>query len=444
MRRYRFHCLGLVILELALSGFSTAMAGPAPPVVPVRSTVVSASQRFRVTSTNPVLAAWMATQADQMAARLAEWIGQPLPFPGAPLRVVVRADPASPAGRMARAQGWGAEGLQQQLVLVNPEALMEEDWLEGLAAILLQRYAEARRKATRQADPVEIPEWFSAGLARQTSQRLREEDVELIRRQAGGAAWNLGEVASWITLPAGPCEEKTVCGQVAGWLLAQPDRARILQQALQRCADGRGLDEAWLNAPWPAEAKGVARQDWAAWCRRKPVLRREGSAVEADQLEMLRQVLRVHPAAEGLPTAERLPDPLTPERMIDSRHEAWMPALAARLHDRVRDLPTGSVPELQPVIEAYAVFFAELHREACVGWLTRRLTRANSRAYLLQLLKAADRDAARMDRILRERRAFLDAWDARTTPPATAPTAIQPGQSPWQEYLDAWEASTRP
>lgn len=417
------------------------MAGP---VAPARSTVVSASQRFRVTSTNPVLAAWMATQADQVAARLAEWIGHPLPFPGAPLRVVVRADPASPAGRIARTQGWTPEGLQQQLVLVNPEALTEEDWLEGLTAILLQRYAEACRKSARQAAPVEIPEWFAAGLARQTSQRLREEDDEWVRRRAGSAAWSLGEVASWITLPAGPCEEKTVGGQVARWLLAQPDRARILQQALQRCADGRGLDEEWLNAPWPAEAQGTARQDWTAWCRHKPVVRREGSAAEADQLEMLRRVLRVHPAAEGLPAAERLPDPLTPELMIDCRHAAWMPALAARLHARVRDLPTGPVPELQPVIEAYAVFFAELHREARVGWLTRQLTRANSRAYLAQLLKAADRDAARMERVLRERRAILDAWDVRTSPPVTAPTAIQPGQSPWREYLDAWEASTPP
>ena len=429
----RFRIKACLLLLLAGAG-TTGLAQSWPPTARPSSeqprTYFSTSRRFVVTGFAPDAAPAVARWAEDVARRLEEALG-PIPLDRG-WYLEVQATPGQP---VVRAQGW-VDGLLQQRLDVDPgDTGDQEDALEGLVWLLLNRWPVARQShADRAAALAVVPDWLAVGMA----QTLY---VELRSRNAGAVQERLQQqlLTPWSDLvereimPAGRWSEKGELGLLVAWLL---ERRAPFEAAWARWAEGKRLraDEvAQLLAGLPSAAEGA--RSWEVWLVAQQDRVRDIGGLTLAQVDEFSE-LTSFDEAELLSVQADAEGPLMAADLVAQRRAPWVPTLAMRRSLRIQMAMVGRAPEWQDVARQYLTVMQGLASQSRGRW-GGLIGRGSSRASLEEQLAEADQALARLRNEVQARTDYLNRVEARLGQPGWV--GIPDPEEEVRRYLDAVE-----
>lgn len=391
-----------LLSAIAALGRDPDFRWPSPaPVEESSRTVFSTTRRFLVSGFAPAAAADLARWSEEVAGRVENLVG-PLPLErGWYLELQGRN-----GDRVVRAQGWVDGLLQQRLELGRSDELDQEDALEGLVWLLLNRYAIVYQTAAERAKQLaSVPDWLAAGVAQNTYPELRTRNAEAVQER-----WREDRLTAWPALveqeilPSGRWAAKAEAGQLVAWLLER---------------DGH------LDAFWRAHAKGhrlsareVARQvlslrdeeeasqAWEVWLAAQQNRRRVMSGVNTAQMAEFDVLSRVEDPELQAVRAD-VQAPLTLADLVALRKTRWVPALATRRSWQLQMRMLGRSPEWQEVAQRYIQFLDALAGRSA-GYRGGLFGRGASTRQLLALLGEADQARSRLRQEVSAREAYLD------------------------------------
>lgn len=388
----------VLLLAATARGQDEIVPGFAPPRQPRASApAVSALRRFNVSGMASADNISLSVSADDASRRIENMVGLSLPFQRHEIvRVVVEDDPAIDGWRVIKAQGWADRQIAQKLIVLNMGRADQEDVLEGLCWLLLNRLVVARQDIPqRYARLGEVPDWLAVGFAQNLYPALRARNSEAITRAwLEGRGISMAEVLELEHMPEGRWGEKAAAGLAVGWLLSRPNAQQLFDTMFRRIADGAVITPAALAEPGLLGLSPVElEKHWDLWIAQQTQVIRRWGGVSPQRLDALEDALVVRPIELGFPEDRKIPETLTMEQLVDRRREAWMPMLATTLALQIRGLGIGEGPELRRVLDAYGQYLDALVRAAKPGWFARMTFRVPSERKLRRLL--ADADAAR-------------------------------------------------
>ena len=412
------------------------------------ASAVSPSHRFIAIGMSSVDNVSLAAAAEEAARKVEETLGLPLPvWRDQPLRLVARKVPDQSKGSVAKAQGWVDGQLVQKLIIVNPEKADQEDVLEGLCWLLLNRYAVTRQAAEeRSVRLATVPDWLSVGVAQNLYLALRTRDGQVVlRRWQHGQSMSFSELLNLEYLPEGRWAEKAFCSMAIGWFVADSRKAAAFDALFSKLARHEritpaSLAEIVLGAGSPVDIE----KSWDLWLAHQTEIKRSLGSLSMDKLDALDAALRIQPEGMGLQRGGGVPEVMRPVDFIEYRDAGWIPTLAGTVSLRVRSVGLGEAREFRDVVDQYGRFFDEL--------ATRRpgsfLHKGASAAELQQLLDAAEQGRENFRHLVQQRREYVGqfertnaAADAASTSNQIAKMERQIPRSVLQKYVDEAERS---
>lgn len=386
----------------AIAACVCALAGWGEAETPDR-TVFSPTRRFVVSGLPVADATMLAQWMEDVARRYEEWTRDRLVFrAGEYIAVRTMELPGEPP-RVTRAQGYVDGRLHQRLVLVNPAAADQEDLLENLCALLLNRQVAARQTESARASSLgRAPDWIACGTAQNLYKELRARNIRIGLELLDQDLWiPIARVFEQDLLPPGRWREKYFCGLAVAWMWSRADAGERWERLLRAFGSGETLSLSQLAN------EGFGRDDvlgmdaqWRAWVLSRRDDLYEGSPVEGDRMESLAAVLALPAGEWGVSLPEDTPRPLTPQSLIEQRKESWARAAAAAAGMRLQWVGLGQDPEFQSIIEQYVRFFSAVAdrksvasertlrrqlEEADRGFARYRAQRQGARQYLNQV-----------------------------------------------------------
>lgn len=328
-----------------------------------RATIYSADRRFMVTGMTSAENMVMANRLAELAGKVEEKTGMPLPMARDQVLGVTAQSASTPEARVLKMQGWDEGRFYQRLVVPGKLRLDDEDWMEGACWLLLNRHAAEHAPAGQRAGMgATTPEWISAGLAQNTQAALRSRNRDWIARElAEGGPMPLAQVIKLETLPPGRWREKAYAAAAVEFLF--PDGDAATWAALFKAVGVRqAIDAAWLRKTSPALRDQNPEKVWRAHLEKRARSRTleawgdRGLQVE----ERLLQTLNFRPRdwAGGIP--DEVPQEMYARDLIEHRGQEWTVGVVSALKLQVQGLGLGAPPALQEVLAAYAAFFDQL------------------------------------------------------------------------------------
>jgi hypothetical protein len=397
-------CAGALLLLLATEP-TGAQTPPPPDREQAIRTVFSTSRRFVISGFPPAIAADLARWTEDVAQRLEELLG-PCPWErGGYVELE-----AGPGNQVARAQGWVDEVLQQRLTLGRGAELDQEDALEGLVWLILNRWPIQRQAmADRARELATVPDWLAVGVAQNLYAELRARNASTIQ-----ARWREDRLTAWVVLvegeflPAGRWATKAEAGQFVAWLLERRARLDALWDTSAR-GHRMNADEvarAVLDFPDRAEATTA----WEVWLAAQQDRKRVVSGVDLEQVAEFDTWARIEdPDLQAVRANAQAP--LMLADLIALRRTTWVPALASRRSWQIQMAMMGRGAEWQAVAQLY-VHFLEALAGRGKGYSGGFFGRGASSRQLQALLVEADAARDRLRREIEARTAFLDTMEA--------------------------------
>ena len=392
-------------LLLCTAGSLKAEDTPRTPPPPLEGastrTVFSTTRRFLVSGFAPGAAADLARWSEDVAGRVEQLLG-PIPMDrGWYLEIQGR-----PGDRVVRAQGWVDGLLQQRLEVGRSEELDQEDVLEGLVWLLLNRWAVARQTpAQRSVGLAGVPDWLAVGVAQNAYPELRSRNAEAVQER-----WREDRLTPWPDLveqeilPSGRWAAKAEVGQWVAWLLERSARMDAFWEAH---AKGQRLNaEAVARQVLSLGGVDEASQAWEVWLAAQGNRRRVMTGVDADQVAEFDALSRVDDPELQAVRAD-VSAPLTLADLVALRTARWVPALATRRSWQLQMAMLGRAPEWQEVAQRYIDFLEALAGRGS-GYRGGLFGRGASGRQLLALLGDADKARDRLRQDMLARTAYVD------------------------------------
>ena len=451
-RRAAIWILGLVLLAPG-SVPAQAPAAPPPAARPGRAPIYSADRRFMVSGMTSAENMVLAGKLAELAARIEEKTGQPLPLGRDQVLGVMVQSASAPGQQVLRMQGWDDGRFYQRLVAPSALRLDEEDLLEGAAWLLLNRHAAEHTPPGQRAGlGAAVPDWVSAGLFQNTQPALKSRNREWIARElAEGRSLPLAQVVKLESLPPGRWREKAYAAAAVEFLF--PDGDRETWTALFRAAGGRqAIDPAWLRGNCPALKDRNPEQAWQAHLEERARTRTAEAWSDRSLAleEKLLQALNFKPRDLVAEVPAEVPADLFARDLIEYRGQAWVRPVAAALSLQVQSLKLGAPPVLQNVLASYAAYFDQLTTppaEKPAWWRRnkedpRKLRPPDDATWqvaLNQLWQRAERAHQAFLEQQQSRRAYVDGFD-RPDPGGLEPEpADDQPRTRLQRYVDEVE-----
>ena len=431
-----------IALSALLPAALTARAQTNSPA-PVH-TIFSTSHRFAISGLSGVDAITLARWADDVAERVERALGSPIPFEAGEV-IILRALPSArgiqPGAEIS--QGYFDGRLQQKMVIVRPADADQEDLLEGLCTLLVNRQLVSLQAPERRREqPVVAPAWLGVGLAQVLFHELRSRNAPaVLRLREEGHLPRVDDLLDWNVLPAGRWREKYCCGVFAGWLSAQADARDRWAGLLRTLAEGGDLRATLQKgvlrmADWPAVERG-----WERWVDQQQQVVRDIGRQAPRHLDELEAMMTLEPRALGV-TSTNAPPRIEAAALIPRRKEGWVGTLASSAAFRTRLAAVGQPPEVAKAAESLAAFYDELARAArAKGFFSR----GPSAASLQSRLEAAQGAFATLRGKLAEQDRYVDALDRwqslqrDAAAPASPEAPALPDRAAVQRYLDTVE-----
>lgn len=394
-------------------------------------TVFSTSRRFMISGFPPAAAANLARWAEDVAGRLESALG-PIPMDrGWYLELQ-----AVPGTQVARAQGWVDGLLQQRLEIGRSDELDQEDALEGLVWLLLNRWPVHRQSgASRSQDLATVPDWLAAGLAQHLYTELRSRNAEVVVER-----WQGGHLAPWSELiereilPAGRWAAKAESALLVDWLL---ERRAGWEPFWQSCAEGKRMRAADF-ARQVLALPGVpeATQAWEVWLASQQDRNRGIHGVDLDQVAEFER-LAIFEDADLQAVRADVAAPLALADLVALRRARWVPALASRRSWQLQMAMMSRAPEWQDVGRLYLDYLEALAGRG-PGYTGGLFGRGPSARQLESMLAEAERARLRLRDEVQARTEYLDRVEA--TFMAEGVSGLDPGREAAERlFMDEME-----
>ena len=341
------------------------------------SPIVSASHRFSSSGLSSAGNLSLVTWADQVAGKVEGVTGWPLPFAkGEALRFSVKTDTNNTRSRIVKAQGWESGLLSQKLVIINSARTDQEDLLEGLCWLLLNRYVVNRQDGQQREEHLgTVPDWLSVGIAQNLYPGLRSRNIRaVLDRWQAGEAMPVRDVFQQEYLPDGRWIEKAVCALAVDWLTVREQSAPLFEAAFDRLAENKTLTAEWFiqSRRVPAPQYVELEKSWDLWIARQQLLGQDWGSLSFKNLAELRTALVIRPADYGI-FSNDVPAVVSPERLIRLRDQPWVPRLAARVSLKIKSIGIGQSGDGQAVFRQFGLFFDRLAQQTASRKGLRRL-----------------------------------------------------------------------
>jgi hypothetical protein len=373
---------------------------------------ISSSHRFLVTGMTMAENMELAAAADQVSRKIEQSIGRQIPYDrNSSVVITVRRDEKKAHGRVIKAQGWPDHRLEQKMVITNIEKVNQEDILEGLCWLLLNRYVIIlQSRDDRESKLGTVPDWISTGLAQNLFPALRARNGDAVLKLWNqGEGFSLEEVLEWEYLPEGRWSEKSFSAMAVEWLSSPAAKNPFWEPAFQRLADAKPLSPEWVSSTllglnsWRDAEKG-----WDLWIAHQSEIKRAWGNVTDAQINALRELFTIRPDQLGVSTEQDVPQALSMKDLIRYRDEPWCGALIARLKLKVNSLGIAQAVEYQEVVRLYARFLSDLVAYRKRGFWYRVFHRSPSERQLQVELDEADAALGRLEKAVHERASYVD------------------------------------
>ena len=362
---------------------------------------ISVSHRFVAGGMNSSANVNLAASAEEAAGKIETFIGLKLPFAkGESVQLLARSSTNEPKGRVIRAQGWADRALWQKLIIVNSEQADQEDILEGLCWLLLNRYVIGRQTFEQKTSQLgSVPDWLSTGVAQNLYLALRtRNDQVAIRRWLKNEALPFSEILKLDDLPSGRWGEKAACGMAVDWIASSPEPAVIFGNIFSSLATGDKITTNLMSRWLVGQDSGrELEKNWDLRIASQTRVKQYWGGVSADRMASLNHFLSAPPDEMGIPAAEDVPFSLTMATLIEYREARWMPMYATRLNLHLRGLGIGEAKEFRDVLDLYGVYLDSLAQPK-TGWHRFSWFRA-SPAKLNRMLATAEKALSSLEAV---------------------------------------------
>jgi hypothetical protein len=355
----------LIALCLAVAPASGRSDATNPPATAANSwpSITSHQRNFIVTDMPKRDAFEIAVWAESVRERLSEWAGAPIPGERSyPIVMSALLRTNEPTGRVLKAQDVTEDGfLRQEITMINPAAMDQEDVLEAVCWLLLNRWIQLRQPAAeRTKNPGAYPDWFAVGVAQNLYPELRERNHREVReREASGDRATAVAVFEHVYLPPGRWPEKARAGLVTAWLAETLTPTELLGKTSVHIADGGKLDAETIARLINASGVRSVNMGWDVWMARMD--KRLIPGVMSFDISGVTRVLELRPEQFGVVLPSPLPGGrLTAEMLIADRAYEWVHHYSRAAAWRLRQEAVGKSPELVAAINRFVVFFDAL------------------------------------------------------------------------------------
>ena len=253
----------------------------------------------------------------------------------------------------------------ERLTIVNTAVADQEDALEGLTWLLLNRWVIRQQAPAERAVRLgAVPDWLAVGVAQNLYPELRSRNNRLVgSRWMKGATMDMFELLTSEFLPPGRWIEKAEAGVAMAWMmdhLGGPERMSLL---FDKWALSEDVDLEWISKEWLGfSSRREMAKSWDLWlaCQQQAIT---ATAEGVERLTQLREMLFVNLEDYSL-VGPGLPDRVTFSDMIKLRSKPWVPLLAERLSLRIQALSLGQPADFQQVTSAYGEFLEMLKKSS--------------------------------------------------------------------------------
>jgi len=327
-------------------------------------TPITSHQRHFIVTDMPKRDAFeIAVWAESVRERLSEWVGEPIPGERSyPIVISAVLRTNEPNGRVLKAQDVTEDGfLRQEITMINPADMDQEDVLESLCWLLLNRWIQLRQPAPeRIRQPGSYPDWLAVGIAQNLYPELRERNHQEVRaRENNGEYQSAITVFDQIYLAPGRWPEKARAGLVVAWMAETMTPAKLVAAtANERVAGGKLDGESMQRLLGLSDARSL-NMAWDVWMARQN--RRLIPGVMSGDLTEVLHVLELRPEMFGVVTPTPLPEGrLTIDMLIEGREYEWVHRYSRAVSFRLRQHVVGKTPELVAHIKPFIDFFDAL------------------------------------------------------------------------------------
>lgn len=444
--------VGVMEVRAQAEPFLGAAQPSSPPIT-------SSSQRFVFRGFAPGDGTLLARWTEQVMGRLEQGIGVPVPFRRYEIvRFSGTAEEPADRGRLIMSQGYVEGLLHQRIVVVNPDQVEEEELVEGLVQVLLNRYllGIASLHGAGEAG-ISLPDWLSVGMAQWTSADLQARNVAFLRSEGDVAVgWEMAQILSWMELPGGRTAEKAACGLFVEWLDESVATSVQWVGVLRRLVSGKDLTLPYVandlvgmgDATMSAE---LAWQEWRILRSQAPV---EPGQLDISAVVALKKALEIRPGEFAVNLPASVPAVLTPRQLIGHRDQEWARALSLAVAAEFRRHQYSAAPELADVYGTYMSVFQRIPKVPSRGVLGLRRSGGVTTQRLEQDLAQAESRLERLEKAVALRGTLMrqsGAEPAQARPPVPVLGGAGEGPSPEEaamrsersRYLDQIEAKRR-
>ena len=375
------------------------------------TTVFSSTRRFEVQGLPAPVSVELAAWAEKVTQAVERIMGKSLHVSKRnPITIVAHAHPELDSGHVRTKQSEHYFRLRQRLELVNPRYLDQEDLLERLCWLILNRMVYVISDERRSDRWQFTPGWLSTGLAQHLFPILRERNKQLlVKRWYDGEVPPIATVLSWEYLPAGRWFRKAVCGRAVAWLLTFEQPTPAMEPLLWRLAHGRKLTYRWMREHWARIGTSLEFQkSWDLWLATQSLVRHDWGTLSLDAIARLRELCTFDATQYHLPSIPATSGKLTLSSLIQHRRASWIPRVTRPLFLEMTALAVGRPEEFRTVIDKFLFFLGRLDRtlaedrppvEGFVKPSSRRLKKE---------LKHAEDALAKLEKWIIERNKFMD------------------------------------
>jgi len=353
-------------------------------------TVLSTSRRFLVGGASAEDRVRVAALADDALQRIRRLIGLKSIF-GREERIVIEL-----SGEGCGDLDGSKPGLQMQAHLEVGNAADENEIIEGLSRLVLERLITASSSGRRADQVRRVPGWVVAGLARNLYPATRLRDVEVVSRAwRNGDGMALGEIIALNdAVPAGDGLKKSFCGVAFAWISRKTQGGAWVMEAAERLAGGEGIGPEWFARRILGFDDSCGMEE--AWelfeggCGRLRVGRGYCTRSEINEVKGCLMVDRL--VFENI-AGHKTSAPVRIEDVVRNREEKWARTMAAYMLLRLEMVLAGAPSELGEVGSRFAAVLNDVIAGR-VGHISDEVMLREARARLRVLERAVARRGA--------------------------------------------------
>jgi len=375
------------------------------------SPTFSRSKRFALLGGDATDRAQIGIWVEDLVKRVEQRLGEAVPFaPQNYMLIAIKEKDGGGAGTVASQQEYDRGMLLQEIRITNIASLDQEELLEHLVRLLLQRVVLARQQhmggvgSHRNAD---VPLWFSVGFAQQLYPSLRSRNAEKVCQWVGEhRPKSFQSLLRYRYLPEGRWLQKAMLGVAVDWLFSWSNSEAVIDMLFQRWAVGKTVEgEELVTFFTKAPTPDGLEQGWTAWLQRLATVKRFAGSPAENPFAVLERVLALEVQMGDSGKMREI----SWRQLIEARETGWVAVLTQTLRLKIKSLAIGEAEPLQEVITGYANFLEALdhyvQREKPLPAHVEEATALQLAELLLSAEQAKDR--------LRQQHAFLDSAEAR-------------------------------